>query len=289
MKHPNGKNIKFERIAMTKFISICFGVIANLQFPKILQDVINKQYVNFFNINLREFAPLESYKSLNELFTRGLRKIRHFDKNDNIIISPCDSLVMESGKVENGKALQIKGFSYDVKSLLGVKKIEENLYYANLYLSPRDYHRYHAPCDMFIESILHFKGSLLPVHHKSLNKNQNLFIRNERVVLNAKTKNGKKLYFIAVGALNVGKIVFYIEPKLQDSFSGKVQEFCYKEPKFIRKGEEMGMFKMGSTIVLFIEANVDSSAESQSHTNSQNIEILKQNEKIAFGEALFKI
>lgn len=277
---------------MTKFISICFGVIADLRFPRFLQRFINKRYVAFFNISLNDFAPLESYKSLNELFTRGLRKMRQIDDRKNVIISPCDSLVMESGAVKSGKALQIKGFCYDVKSLLGIKNLEENLYYANLYLSPRDYHRYHAPCDMFVEKILHFKGALLPVHQKSLNKNQNLFIRNERVVLSARLKNGKRLYFVAVGALNVGKIVFYVEPRLQERFSGKTQEFCYKEPKFIRKGEEIGMFKMGSTIVLFIEANADSAecVESQSCIESQqNIEILKQGEKVAFGEALFRV
>lgn len=276
----------------SKIISLCFGSIANLRFPSTIQSFINAKYVAFFNISLSEFPPLESYKSLNELFTRGLRKMRDFDKSENIIISPSDSLVIESGKVAQGRALQIKGFSYEVAPLLGVsaRDLSPNLYYANLYLSPRDYHRYHAPCDMFVESIVHFTGKLLPVHKKSLVKNQNLFIHNERVVLGARMKNGAKLYFVAVGALNVGQIIFYVEPKLQESFSGKKQEFFYKEPKFIRKGEELGMFKMGSTIVLFVESpksNIDS-GESNADL-PQNIEIFKQGEKIRFGEALFKL
>lgn len=267
----------------TKFISTCFGVIADCRFPKIVQNFINRQYVAFFNINLSEFQPLESYKSLNELFTRGLRKMRDFDKSENIIISPCDSLVIESGKVESGRALQIKGFSYEVAPLLGVnaRDLPPNLYYANLYLSPRDYHRYHAPTDMFVESVVHFKGALLPVHQKSLNKNQNLFIRNERVVLSARTKSGARLYFVAVGALNVGNIVFYIEPKLQESFSGKKQEFFYKEPKFVRKGEELGMFKMGSTIVLFVESDNSSGnlpCLNSSLRGATNAEAIQKNE-----------
>lgn len=276
----------------SKIISLCFGSIANIRFPSTIQSFINAKYVAFFNISLSEFPPLESYKSLNELFTRGLRKMRDFDKSENIIISPSDSLVIESGRVESGRALQIKGFSYSVSALLGASErdLSPNLYYANLYLSPRDYHRYHAPCDMFVESIVHFTGKLLPVHKKSLVKNQNLFIRNERVVLNARMKNGAKLYFVAVGALNVGQIVFYVEPKLQESFSEKKREFFYKEPKFIRKGEELGMFKMGSTIVLFVEApksNIDSGEFNMDLP--QNIEIFKQGEKIRFGEALFRI
>lgn len=276
----------------SKIISLCFGSIANIRFSSTIQSFINAKYVAFFNISLSEFPPLESYKSLNELFTRGLRKMRDFDKSENIIISPSDSLVIESGKVAQGRALQIKGFSYEVAPLLGVsaRDLSPNLYYANLYLSPRDYHRYHAPCDMFVESIVHFTGKLLPVHKKSLVKNQNLFIHNERVVLNARMKNGAKLYFVAVGALNVGQIIFYVEPKLQESFSEKKREFFYKEPKFIRKGEELGMFKMGSTIVLFVESpksNIDS-GESNADL-PQNIEIFKQGEKIRFGEALFRI
>ncbi|MGX3010822.1 phosphatidylserine decarboxylase [Helicobacter sp. 23-1044] len=248
----------------SKIISLCFGAVANLRFPATMQSFINAKYVAFFNISLSEFPPLESYKSLNELFTRGLRKMRDFDKQDNIIISPSDSLVIESGKVAQGRALQIKGFSYEVAPLLGVsaRDLPPNLYYANLYLSPRDYHRYHAPCDMFVESIVHFRGKLLPVHQKSLNKNQNLFIRNERVVVSGRMKNGAKIYFVAVGALNVGQIVFYVEPKLQEKFSEKKREFFYKEPKFVRKGEELGMFKMGSTIVLFVEASGESSGNS---------------------------
>lgn len=276
----------------SKIISLCFGSIANIRFPSTIQSFINAKYVAFFNISLSEFPPLESYKSLNELFTRGLRKMRDFDKSENIIISPSDSLVIESGKVAQGRALQIKGFSYEVAPLLGVsaRDLSPNLYYANLYLSPRDYHRYHAPCDMFVESIVHFTGKLLPVHKKSLVKNQNLFIHNERVVLNARMKNGAKLYFVAVGALNVGQIIFYIEPKLQESFSEKKREFFYKEPKFIRKGEELGMFKMGSTIVLFVESSKSNIDSGESNADlPQNIEIFKQGEKIRFGEALFRI
>ena len=275
----------------SKIISLCFGGIANLRFPATIQHFINAKYVAFFNISLSEFPPLESYKSLNELFTRGLRKMRDFDRDENIIISPSDSIVIESGKVAQGRALQIKGFSYEVAPLLGVstRDLSPNLYYANLYLSPRDYHRYHAPCDMFVESIVHFKGTLLPVHKKSLNKNQNLFIRNERVVVSGRMKNGAKIYFIAVGALNVGQIVFYVEPKLQEKFSEKKREFFYKEPKFVRKGEEMGMFKMGSTIVLFVESKFDLGESSGESTDSPQIEIFKQGEKIRFGEALFRL
>lgn len=258
---------------MTKFISTCFGVIANIRFYPPLQRFINRQYIKAFRINLDEFQRLESFKSLNELFTRGLKIKREFSNDKSIIISPCDSAIMQSGLVEQGKALQIKGFSYSVNRLLG-ERIGGQFSYVNLYLSPSDYHRYHAPCDMHVESITHFKGSLLPVNLKSLKKNHNLFVRNERVVLKARDSFGNLIFFVAVGALNVGSMIFYCESNLGESYKGSSKTFSYKESKFIKKGEELGMFKMGSTIVLFINADV---------------KLLKDSGKVRFGDSLFQI
>lgn len=236
---------------ITKILSICFGYFANIRFAPALQRFINKVYIKLFNIDLDSFMPLESYKSLNELFTRALKEKRAFSRDKKIFISPSDSKIIESGVVDKNVALQIKGMSYNVNRLLG-ENLDSSFHYINLYLSPQNYHRYHSPCDMFVESIIHYKGSLLPVHTKSLNKNANLFIRNERVVLKARDSFGDLMYFVAVGALNVGQIVFYIEPRLRDSYKGSSFSFFYKQALFVQKGEELGMFKMGSTILLFL-------------------------------------
>lgn len=254
---------------LTKILSLCFGYLANIRFPYTLQIFINKVYIRLFNINIDDFMPLESYKSLNELFTRSLKKSREFSNNKHILISPSDSKIIESGIVDNNIALQIKGMNYSVNRLLD-SNLDSNFYYINLYLSPKDYHRYHAPCDMLVESITHYKGALYPVHIKSLNKNANLFIRNERVVLKAIDSFGDVIYFVAIGALNVGQIVFHIEPRLQDSYSGNSIKFSYNIPIFIKKGEELGMFKMGSTIVLFIS----------------NIDLIYKDDNVLFGDTL---
>lgn len=262
-------------MSFTKIISICFGFIADIKFYPPIQKFINQQYINIFKINLKDFYPFYYYKSLNELFTRGLKQKREFDKDKNIFISPVDGKLVQSGKVKNNRALQIKGVSYSVEQLLGEsfnKNISDNLSYANLYLSPSNYHRYHAPCDMFVESITHFKGALYPVHLKSLTKRRNVFIANERVVLKAKDIFGNFIYFVAVGALNVGSMVFYIEPEIQSKHNLHKKTFNYKEPIFIKKGDEIGMFKMGSTIVLF----------------AYDVEILKSDCKISFGDSLFR-
>lgn len=236
---------------MNNFFSRLFGCFAHTEFPTPIQNFINSIYVALFNIDLSEFESI-SYPSLNALFTRKLKENRIFDINPNVLISPSDSLITELGLSKEKKALQIKGMEYSIEELLG-ETLTKEMFYINLYLSPRDYHRYHAPCDLEIMELRYFGGDLMPVNMPSLQKNTNLFIRNERVVLKAKMPNQKILYFVAVGALNVGSIIFHCEPKIHTNAKRYNETYTYTNPKKVRKGEELGMFQMGSTIVLFIQ------------------------------------
>lgn len=229
-----------------------FGRFASHKFFPPLQRLINAIYVKIFHIELAEFAPSASYPSLNALFTRALCIPRSINPNPIVLISPCDSLITQIGKSEDKQALQIKGMAYSIEELLG-QKLDREFYYVNFYLSPRDYHRYHAPCDMQIYEVRYFSGELLPVNMPSLHKNQHLFVRNERVVVVAKTPSHKWLYFVAVGALNVGSIVMHFESKIQSNAKSHNISYTYSTPLSVKKGEELGMFKMGSTIVLFME------------------------------------
>lgn len=228
-----------------------FGCFAHTEFPAPIQNFINSVYVAIFNIDLSEFENIP-YPSLNALFTRKLKENRIFDINPNVLISPSDSLITELGLSKEKKALQIKGMEYSIEELLG-ETLTKEMFYINLYLSPRDYHRYHAPCDLEIMELRYFGGDLMPVNMPSLQRNTNLFIRNERVVLKAKMPNQKILYFVAVGALNVGSIIFHCEPKIHTNAKRYNETYTYTNPKKVRKGEELGMFQMGSTIVLFIQ------------------------------------
>ena len=235
----------------TNTISRLFGAFAGYAFPKWFQIIINKVYVWIFKIDLSDFAPLDSYPTLNALFTRALIVKRELDSSLNVLISPTDSVIMAQGEVRDDMALQIKGMEYRVSELLG-ENLDSTYSYINLYLSPRDYHRYHCPCDMEILEVRYFGGVLLPVNQPSLRKNQNLFIKNERVVVIAKTKNNTKLYFVAIGALNVGQMIFHFEPKITTNAKANTKEiYTYPTPIKVKKGEELGMFMMGSTIVLF--------------------------------------
>lgn len=250
------------KLRLSNRLSALFGKFANYAFPSFFQRIINSVYVRIFRIDLSEFAPAHTYPTLNALFTRSLRCVRDFDKNPNILISPSDSAIMEQGRIFMGdsrlSALQIKGMSYPIDEFLGENKQNLNaldsaspLSFINLYLSPSDYHHYHAPCDMQILQARYFGGVLLPVNPPSLKKNQHLFIQNERVVLVAEDLRAQRLYFVAIGALNVGKMIFHFEPKIQTNATPNARiTYTYSSPIKVAKGEELGTFMMGSTIVL---------------------------------------
>lgn len=234
-----------------------FGRFAHTRFPKSMQFAINRFYVNYFKIDISEFESLESYPTLNALFTRSLAKKRQLQATTFNIISPTDSLITQFGRVTNRSALQIKGKSYKVDELLGENDDFSAYSFLNLYLSPRDYHHYHAPCDLDILEARYFSGKLLPVNFASLKKNDNLFVQNERVVLKMRCLyNQSIMYYVAVGALNVGKMQFLFDKSIQtNAKNANSRTYHYETPIRLKAGDEIGFFEMGSTIVLFAKAN----------------------------------
>lgn len=237
---------------MRNKISRIFGFLVAKRFPKIVQNLVNENYVKAFNIDMSEFKSPKEYESLTALFTRELVKQRKFDEAAEIFISPSDGICLECGKSSELKAISVKGFTYSIKELLGTL-LDDDLNefdYANIYLSPRDYHRYHAPCDMQILSALYLPGNLYSVGVKALKKWSNLYAKNERVVLKCKMKNGKILFMVFVGALNVGKMKFSFDERIQtNAMANFSQSYEYTDLN-VRKGDELGMFELGSTIVL---------------------------------------
>lgn len=210
-------------------------------------------------VDLSEFDSLGSYKSLNELFTRRLKNPREISTDEKIIISPCDGLITELGDMFISRTMQIKGFYYKADELLSVyadeNKIKKiyNGEFINLYLSPKDYHRYHVPVDLQILKVIHVPGLLYPVNLKYLNKVFDLFVKNERVILECKTKEDKVLYMVFVGALNVGKMKFNFDDRIQTNIQkDSITTYQYADIH-LKKGDELGRFEMGSTIVMFFE------------------------------------
>lgn len=243
---------------ITSAISQAFGKFASKEHGKTFQSVINKTYVGLMGLDMSDFETPQSYPTLNALFTRKFRHMRKFSIDPLDLISPCDSLITECGTIHGDLALQIKGMSYSVNQVLGdgissesKQSIHDGMF-VNFYLSPRDYHRYHAPIDMQVLHAVHIPGKLYPVNIPSLKKQVNLFIENERVVLECLSAEGKRFFLILVGALNVGEMEVSFEPRIRTNTVLTPSQYSYQE-LYLSKGDDFGCFRMGSTIVMLCE------------------------------------
>lgn len=245
----------------TSALSQTFGRFASKAHGKTFQKMINRTYVRSMGLDMSDFDAPESYPTLNALFTRKFRHKRTFSTDQKDMISPCDSLITECGIIKEDLALQIKGMSYSVDGVLGEgiteesKKSVHNGLFVNFYLSPRDYHRYHAPLDMQVLHAYHIPGKLYPVNIPSLKKQVNLFIENERVVLECLSKEGKRFFLILVGALNVGEMEVSFEPRIRTNTTMTPSFYSYKD-LYLSKGDDFGCFRMGSTIVMLCEKDM---------------------------------
>lgn len=263
-----------------------FGLLAGFRFPKWMQNFINEGYVKYFKIDMSDFKNPRAYASLNALFTRALEVPRHLDEG---FIAPCDGVVFQCGESFFGGgdlfALSIKGHTYSIYELLREnfekKELENGLDYVNIYLSPRDYHRYHAPCDMQILSVSYTRGHLYSVAKKYLGKIANLYTKNERVSL--KCQCDRRIFWLVfVGAQNVGKMRFCFDESLQ-SYAKNSHNFTQKyENLFCKKGEELGRFELGSTIIVLAQKGL-------LNLSLKEGQALKFGEKIAGVRSDFKI
>jgi phosphatidylserine decarboxylase len=245
---------------LTNRVSELFGKFASHEFSSGVQSFINSAYVSLLGLDMSEFAPPSTYPTLNALFTRELRKRRVIDFSKGSFISPVDGLVTECGKVDKNSALQIKGMSYNIDELFTKHYGDEvkalyNGTYINFYLSPKDYHRYHMPYRLRVASILHQPGKLYPVNFPSLRKRENLFIENERVIVECFTESNRRIFIVLVGALNVGKMTISFDHRIKTN-AQKFEPTYYRyddKERWLNKGDLLGMFMMGSTVLVFAE------------------------------------
>jgi len=221
--------------------------------------VINRSFVKRYSIDLTEAEkPLDDYTSLQELFSRKLRLgIREIPTSHDVVISPCDGRLSQIGKIEKGHLIQAKGREYPLDEFLGdesLSKLFIDGYFATLYLSPRDYHRFHVPVDGEITKTLYVKGTLWPVNDWAVSNINNLFCQNERFISLIQRDEGF-IAHVAIGATMVGKIHLNYCSFPREKKHG----FIPHEKIKIAKGDELGQFLFGSTIVLlFQEGIVDS-------------------------------
>lgn len=197
--------------------------------------------------------PLRQYATLNEFFTRRLRPgARRIDDTPGSIISPVDGAVSAFGECRPDTLVQVKGLEYDLFSLLRDVPASRSLQggsYLTLYLSPPDYHWIHAPVDMEVVGLGYMPGVLLPVNPPSVRWVPELYCHNERVMIYAQGAFGT-MVVVLVGACGVGSIRLVFHDLATNRYGAGPWRVNFERPVFVGKGMDLGVFEMGSTVVL---------------------------------------
>ncbi len=214
------------------------------------------------DMNDAEESEIGYYQTFNEFFTRPLKRdIRPIAAGDNILCCPCDGTVSQAGPIRSDAILQAKGRDYSALELLGGDKAMAAEFadgrFATIYLAPYDYHRMHMPLDARLVRMVHVPGRLFSVAEWTVQEIPRLFARNERLVCYFETAAGP-LAMVLVGAINVSAIETVWSGQVVPPRARKISEFDYSHThKTIAKGDEMGRFNMGSTVILLTGANVE--------------------------------
>jgi phosphatidylserine decarboxylase len=242
----------------TNAVSGLAGRVAETRFPGPVQRAINAAYVGLAGVDLTEHAPVETYRTLNELFTRRLARPRPLDSDIDALIAPVDGEVQGFGRLRRETMVQVKGIEYSVHELLTdrARHAERALdgAYISLYLSPRRYHGYHAPATLHVERLIHVPGKLLPVNAFFVHRFR-VFAVNERVILEGRRTSGQRFWMVFVGATNVGSITIEFEPALRTNRALRAPTaYEYPGGRTVRKGEYLGAFRMGSSVLLIAES-----------------------------------
>jgi phosphatidylserine decarboxylase len=245
-------------------LSRTLGSLADLTVPRRLRGPIIGGFARAVGINVGEAElPIEDYRSINEFFVRRLRTgVRSWPDDDSTIASPVDGVVGRHGSIRDGRLIQAKGRHYMATDLLaGLDEADryEDGTFVTLYLSPRHYHRIHAPCGGVIHGAHHVPGALLPVNDPAVRHVPDLFPRNERVICTIAGPLGTTAV-VAVGAYNVGRISTTFDPEwvgagrsVANRRRAEPESRRYAPPKVVRQGEEIMAFHLGSTVVLLVE------------------------------------
>jgi len=203
----------------------------------------------FADLRLEE-AKKTRFTSLHDCFTRELKPgARPFDADASIVASPCDGIVGACGAIEDGMLFQAKGFPYSFDELTG-KRAELSRYgtYVTIRITPSMYHRFHAPHDLRVTGVTYFSGDTWNVNPIALARVEKLFCKNERALIRTELVSGHELLLVPVAAVLVASIRLH--------FADVTLHLRYRGPNVIpcdarvAKGEEMGWFEHGSTIIV---------------------------------------
>jgi phosphatidylserine decarboxylase len=237
-----------------KALTVFAGWVAGGRWGAVTTAII-RRFIRRYQVNMSEAANPDpaSYATFNEFFTRALKEgARPLAAAS--YVCPVDGAISQFGAIERDQIFQAKGHSYSTTALLGgdaalAAQFEDGSF-ATLYLSPRDYHRIHMPCDGVLERMIYVPGALFSVNPTTARGVPGLFARNERVVCVFDTARGP-MVLVLVGATIVGSMATVWHGVVNPPRSRAVREWRYADRKVqLKQGEEMGRFLLGSTVVM---------------------------------------
>jgi phosphatidylserine decarboxylase len=252
-----------ERLAATAvswpLLSRLTGHLSDLRLPRAILAPAIRAYARAFGADLAEAAlPPEAYPSFNAFFTRRLRDgARPVETGEGVVVSPSDSRLSAIGPIPpDGRLEQVKGTSYPIEVLLGSADDAAPFrrgVHATLYLSPAMYHRVHSPVDGRVVAWRYVQGRLFPVNAAGVRSVPGLFTRNERVAVFVETEAHGPVAVVLVGAANVGRISLAFTDLVTNlPGGGSPGRVVPAEPVELRRGDELGAFNLGSTVVLLV-------------------------------------
>jgi phosphatidylserine decarboxylase len=254
------------RLLPRKRISRAIGRVADLHADgrraegKLLSRAIDL-YVRAYGVDLSECdVPEGGYRSFNDFFTRPLRAgARPIDGDPRAIVSPADGRIEDAGPIDARGVFLIKGRRYELAELLGSSDEAQRLAggsFVVVYLSPRDYHRVHAPVGGEVVRARHLGGTLFPVNRIGVEHVPNLFAKNERVVVVQDAPGLGEVVSVLVGALVVGGIGLAFDRELvrRRGPAGGETAYAVPRPSLVRGGE-LGWFELGSTVIVLVPAS----------------------------------
>jgi phosphatidylserine decarboxylase len=238
----------------------------------LFRDFYTKRYPPGLNEPEAE-QPLESYRSLNAVFTRGIKpEYRPIRTDPPTIVSPCDGTVQDVGRVEQGSLLTVKGIEYSLGSLLPEIDIQpyEGGQFAIIFLSPIDCHRVFSPQDGRIEEVVHIPGARLLVHPPYQRAEYPVYTLNERVIFRLSGESGSCVVIMVAG-WGVGNITLPFAPEHQLK-SGGAKPCRQMLPRAVRRGDWIATFELGSSVVLITSSSL------------QATPLVSPNEKVLYGQ-----
>ncbi|MCX7145641.1 MAG: archaetidylserine decarboxylase [Sulfuritalea sp.] len=249
--------VALQYVLPKQALTVLAGKFATARAGGLTTRVI-RWFVGRYGVNMSEAAnaDIASYPSFNEFFTRPLKASAR-PLAEAAFICPVDGAISQFGAVERDQIFQAKGHHYSTTALVGgdaelAKQFEDGSF-ATLYLSPKDYHRIHMPCDGRLLRMIHVPGDLFSVNPVTARGVPGLFARNERVVCVFESANGQARPFVLVlvGATIVGSMATVWHGVVNPPRPGQLREWRYEDQQLLfKQGDEMGRFLLGSTVVM---------------------------------------